>query len=695
MAELIYRLSEKQDKDVFWRTFQKNALFYQEPEQIMDEAYELRYPGEVLERLKERTDVGIRQVRALGLALGETQDLQEHTMFVGNQYENFKKKLGRKEWKEDVYIYAISCLLDSTKDYQDFFRQYQWTKLDEILFTLSFFPQDDMLWETIKLPLNKCLTNVERGFAIQYPEVYVWVANLAAGRMKGYRKKDLDTLKYITKLPAQYAKEGSSIESKLKAAGYSALEIRYLNLRLSRDVDFGLSWKSITVERMALEFCRMVLNSENCYDKRIYEWCDVLLKYFCTYDIKIEGASGILESLAVDLQLKNVQSYCCLNAYYGYRTLPKECFWIDLTEPIWYELYQILETKEFLVRVLQTIEEKPYEKEQLDKYLKAFKNLTGESLEDILWKNDNYHCQRVFDKLAKHEILDPVSLMKEYLEAYRENQEEADATWKCMKGCLFHFMKKIDTPQVFQMLKLWIAQNMGDTNEFSVERTLFDYFDIQPWGNRCFDRMKFFAPFLNEEEHLQVLFWVEQRVFHKMPEQYLQFWYRILTEESFSWWLPEKEMQTMALRIIPLLELEWERMKLQRKYWSEENLEAYERRKKLLSDQKEWIEQRKKEKKLKAQFTKMIAQNPQLEKRFAMIYGEIRACSYYNRNIVNRIVASYLKDFMQKTPEIVVSQATMEELLKVEIELFSKKGLEYGILKQTVMKMEVENEATV
>ena len=49
----------------------------------MEEAYGLRYPGEVLERLDERETVAERQLRALGLALAEMKGFQNDGMFIG------------------------------------------------------------------------------------------------------------------------------------------------------------------------------------------------------------------------------------------------------------------------------------------------------------------------------------------------------------------------------------------------------------------------------------------------------------------------------------------------------------------------------------------------------------------------------------------------------------------------------------
>ena len=61
MADLIYRLSEHQDKKNLYSELVNRALFLKKPEQEMEEAYGFRYPGEVLERLDEKAAVTDRK----------------------------------------------------------------------------------------------------------------------------------------------------------------------------------------------------------------------------------------------------------------------------------------------------------------------------------------------------------------------------------------------------------------------------------------------------------------------------------------------------------------------------------------------------------------------------------------------------------------------------------------------------------
>ena len=102
MVDLICRLSEHAQKERLYHGLEKSLLFFQKPEQGMEEAYGLRYPGEVLERLDEKEAVTERQLRALGLALAGTKECQSD-----GQLEEIGSVLARNPvsfggWEEGV-----------------------------------------------------------------------------------------------------------------------------------------------------------------------------------------------------------------------------------------------------------------------------------------------------------------------------------------------------------------------------------------------------------------------------------------------------------------------------------------------------------------------------------------------------------------------------------------------------------------
>ena len=85
MADLICRLSEKNNKEqLFWR-IQQASLFLEKPGQEMEEDYGFRYPGEVLERLDEKAEVTERQLRALGCPWRKRKSCRMTGCSLGNR----------------------------------------------------------------------------------------------------------------------------------------------------------------------------------------------------------------------------------------------------------------------------------------------------------------------------------------------------------------------------------------------------------------------------------------------------------------------------------------------------------------------------------------------------------------------------------------------------------------------------------
>ena len=73
--------------------------------------YQLRYPGEVLERFGEKIGSDLRNLRALALALGYTVPLQSSEMFIGKQRIAFIQKV-RQKAVGDPYLQGALCLLE-------------------------------------------------------------------------------------------------------------------------------------------------------------------------------------------------------------------------------------------------------------------------------------------------------------------------------------------------------------------------------------------------------------------------------------------------------------------------------------------------------------------------------------------------------------------------------------------------------
>ena len=84
MSQMVIRLYDGKEKRELTAAYKERELLAGEDRaETMEEAYGLHYPGEVLERYKEKIGDSIRITRALAMALAQTKPFFLPGMFVG------------------------------------------------------------------------------------------------------------------------------------------------------------------------------------------------------------------------------------------------------------------------------------------------------------------------------------------------------------------------------------------------------------------------------------------------------------------------------------------------------------------------------------------------------------------------------------------------------------------------------------
>ena len=112
-VDLVVHTYQEEKAWEIYRNIVDTQIWQQKAEgQNYFEAYNLRYPGEVLERFEEKLGKDVRIIRALALALGKTRALQLDNMFVGNQRGSFLQMI-RRTSNGDVYLQGALYLLET------------------------------------------------------------------------------------------------------------------------------------------------------------------------------------------------------------------------------------------------------------------------------------------------------------------------------------------------------------------------------------------------------------------------------------------------------------------------------------------------------------------------------------------------------------------------------------------------------
>lgn len=201
-VDLVVHTSQEEKAWEIYRNIVDTQIWQQkEEEQNYFEAYNLRYPGEVLERFEEKLGKDVRIIRALALALGKTRALQSDNMFVGNQRGSFLQMV-RRTSNGDVYLQGALYLLETDMSRRhallDELAATEYAKTEEALFVLSLFDDQEEGYRTMHSQLLRLLGN-ERTLSL--PEncgVLEWLVQHYAPYIKSYRGKPDLVLRTLT-----------------------------------------------------------------------------------------------------------------------------------------------------------------------------------------------------------------------------------------------------------------------------------------------------------------------------------------------------------------------------------------------------------------------------------------------------------------------------------------------------------------
>lgn len=450
-----------QMKDLILRTTKEKGngqnqvmLFGNRSKQAMEEAYQLRYPGEVLERYRERCGDTPENMRALAIALAECKELLEESMFVGNQKETFISRL-RSVSESDIYLCgALYVLTDRRAEKQKLeekLLRYAPHTSQEFIYLQSVLSMWLPGYETDLGQWNRFLSTDRTMTAYGNQSIYAWFLNCFLQQIKKYRKKDGEVVKALAQFPFHHVKEGKAHWERLHKAGYSGQEISFLNMNLpflSESPDHLYS-DSIVMERIAAQGCLDILNAEKVESPLLFEEVTRFLSMYSEFPIRLEGARDLTELLRYQVNLKDAEMFLYLYQKEEDYVIDKRWFLVDLTKERWNRLADVLSSE-----LYADLFEKCFDSlanGQEDAWLEKYEKLCGEPYYNLLWKPKRKYTRNVFEKLVKTRKIDLVS----HLMQYAKERSEADARaveekWKYILMLMSEVAKKIDCYEVFR-----------------------------------------------------------------------------------------------------------------------------------------------------------------------------------------------------------------------------------------------------
>ncbi len=513
-AELVVRTSQDDKAGMTYRQIEAKQIWQPKAEMSSYfEPYNLRYPGEVLERYEEKLGSDARTFRALALALGYTCAIQSDNMFVGNQRGAFLKKLRRTAGR-DVYLQGALYLLETDMAERRILlrklAETVQTRTEEALFVLSLFDDAEQGYRTMHDQLL-CLFAGNRTF---FPKtdfgILEWFIRFYADQVKKYRGKADLVMRTLMKLPYMNIKPGSPEYLALSKARYNYDEIVLANsfaVWADRIPD-RLNAKGITAERIATTCCRMLLNSPNNLPDELYDYTGWLLRFYDSFSVRYEGFQDLWEAIQYGLN----------------PTVPKTILWMNQTikKDFLYRFdvfdshYDIL-AKElnrnaymelFTLQMLHSRQAIPPKR-----WIARYRELTGADYSEY-FDSQHRNGRRAFAFLVEKKEID----LWKFFEQHRQAGEDAVqinllkgyaltvSSWRC-----FRFVEKLMAQYTFPQLQEIFGSRFCFHERFSREDGYY---------SRNEYIINISRPFLTAEQHRQLYDWVDASFFQTAPEKY-------------------------------------------------------------------------------------------------------------------------------------------------------------------------------
>lgn len=684
MKEMIINLTNKQCYENWTSLFGES-----EPHLTMEKMYGFRYPGEVLERYREKCGDTQKNLRALAIALSEMKDVLEDNMFIGTQKTTFINQI-RRQADKDIYLRGALCLLTNRKAekkaLEELLKQYAPSSTHEFIYLQSLLL---VIIPGYAPDIQKCnyFFGENRTLKVYGNEdIYAWFLNHFAGLIKKYRKRDCDILKAIIQLPCRHIKKEDMIWNRLKNSGYSDQEIIYLNMKLPQLAEMeGHLWKnSITMERIAAAGCLYILNSKHVESSYLYELVLEYLTLYKEFSIQLQeckGLSGLLKD-KVSIRDKNLFIYLYPNR--KSKALCISWFLIDLTEEWWDTLSESI-TKE-TYRDLFESSFCYYSNGKEAQWLKKYEEVYKESYICQFWKKKNSYSINILHKLVQTGHFD----LNDYLEKYAEDKKKMDENalhekWEYMLSHIAITVKKMDCYEIFRFWKSYDRLfGMEALRTFTDQQNIVsDAINYQLYSYST-DREKLWKnlDFLSEDEKRTLFFWECDELYLHYPKHYNDFLIKILLETGIELFSKEQCNEWLDTLMPALNSDSWTADQLRNMYYSSDKLNAYQKQ----------IQQHKEDEEIKQQQRwrqELLKAMDSSETEYSRLTAWSKSIDYYHSSSVYYEIAySCLLEELDKG-NCMVECNKMGSMLKSMAKIMTYEVIGWDELRELINRLEV------
>ena len=292
---------------------------------------------------------------------------------------------------------------------------------EDLLFTLSLFDDYATGFERLKPQILALLGAGRTVSVFQNAGLFAWFLKQSETLIQQSRKKDMRLLKALLQLKESFVKPESTAYKVLQGSGYSCEEIRYLNFVLVDylHVSCNVSAEGIIGEKIAVEFCKDLLNSPDVHSQHIYHVINQVFQMYRTFSIKCYGYQNMKDVLLKSASVQNPETFL---QTYGF--LGRDCISaFDILDGTWDILAVRMEPETYIELFddnLIQIEDNNLAQQWMDR----FQALTNENYILTFKANFNYNRWPVFKYLIQRSFVRLEELFFADLENISDTNEE-------------------------------------------------------------------------------------------------------------------------------------------------------------------------------------------------------------------------------------------------------------------------------
>lgn len=630
----------------------KTIWFEQIVNNNIQEEYGFKYFGELLERYEQRIGTHIKDIRAIALSLGYSKELINENMIIGTQLVDFINKIKRLS-EEDIYLKAALYLYDENK-YNNLFKEIVYQKFDkteDVVFVLSLFYDIKQGFDILETQLKELLGKSKSISATENCGIYNWLINNLYPIIKNNRKKGIELYKALISIPTGLINKGSKTHNTLLENGYTLQEISFLNYIcifyscVPKSVKIG---KSLVEEKIAIEFCINILNSEFYYPEEVYNLIYKMFSEYYRFDIKCYGFIGLKEAIINYINITEPKVFMKF-----YEKLDKKFFSFDILDSKWEILKDSMTIEEYRNLFDEYLLLNDFDKAEIETRISKYDNLTSTSYLST-FNVYRYGRNSIFSKLVASDVINLKNVFNQYLMHInnKDNTERMNIDLEHLK----EYVRNIENRKSFEFIKYFLSINnhaISDLHKYHISlRELYNNYRYS--SSPKFDIKR---SFLSNLEQKELFTWLESYIFYTTPDYYMDFVYHMLDNSYIETILSKEDLRKLYFVLMEFDKELKNNTRLREKYLTPEELEQIE--------QEEYVA-KEEEKQLKRQALEKEVMNKFKELKNLDFKSIYEYCYFYRwQKEETAIVCKIVKDFLEK-------HITEHEFIKEEIKYFNK-----------------------